>query len=67
MRLQPFSKTITKLRKKRGLSLPGLAMKAGLPKSTVWKMECDPKANPKIKTLFCVAHALGVDVVTLFR
>lgn len=63
--LQNFSKTITKLRKKRGLSLPGLAQKAGIGKSLLFKIETSPKANPTLKTLAKISSALGVDVSSL--
>lgn len=67
MKLQSFSREITLYRKLRGLTIPELAHKARVPKSGLWKIETNPKANPTITTLRKISRALGIDVRALLH
>ena len=54
------------LREQRGLSLRTLADRAGIDFTTLNRIELG-KADPRLSTLEHLAHALGVDVVRLFK
>lgn len=50
------------IRAARGLSLQGVADRAGLAKSHVWEIEQGRSANPTIATTVGIASALGVSL-----
>ena len=54
-----LARNLSSLRKERGISLSGLAEKAGISKSTLSSLEAG-EANPTISTLWALADALGV-------
>jgi len=57
---------IRQLRKIQGLTLRGLASKAGCSESMLSKVE-NGKGNPSINVLHAIAQALGTNMGTLFR
>lgn len=54
-----LARNLRSLRKERGISLTGLAERAGISKSTLSSLEAG-EANPTISTLWALADALGV-------
>ncbi|NOZ59253.1 MAG: helix-turn-helix domain-containing protein [Euryarchaeota archaeon] len=54
-----IARNLSHLRKERGISLTGLAERAGISKSTLSSLEAG-EANPTISTLWAIADALGV-------
>lgn len=52
---------IKQLREKASLSLQEVADRAALSKAHIWEIESGGNTNPTIKTLCCIAIALGVD------
>lgn len=63
-----FARKITTLRKKRGLSLSQLAIKAGLAKSQLSQIEAGKQTNPTINTILILSVALEVspaDILSL--
>lgn len=57
---------ISRERQRAGLSLSGLAGRAGLAKSTLSQLEAG-KGNPSVETLWAIATALGVPFSYLFE
>lgn len=59
-----ISKKIKLERVNKGFSQEGLALEAGLNKSTIWKIETN-RMSPTIDTLEKIAAALGMDFASL--
>lgn len=59
-----ISKKIKLERVNKGFSQEGLALEAGLNKSTIWKIETN-RMSPTIDTLEKIATALGMDFASL--
>ncbi len=51
---------IRSLRIKAGMSQEHLARRVGVTTHTIWTIENDPRANPRLETLRAIARALGV-------
>lgn len=65
---QALGAKIAALRELRGLSLGGLAERAGgMAKSYLAKLERGEVDNPGLRTLAAIAHALGVTVADLLN
>ncbi|QRE77364.1 helix-turn-helix domain-containing protein [Methylobacterium aquaticum] len=60
-----IARRMRELREERGLSLHGLAERAGLTKSHVWDLERGGSRNPTIATAVAIATALGVSLDNL--
>lgn len=58
------AKKIKLERVKKDLSQYELALRAGIDKNTIWKIETC-QVSPTIKTLEKIAHALDIDFLTL--
>jgi transcriptional regulator with XRE-family HTH domain len=58
-------KRIAALRQMKGLSLPGLAVKAGISKGYLWQIENESGPNPSLGVLAKVAEALETTVAEL--
>ena len=43
-----------------GMSQEHLARRVGVTTHTIWTLENDPRANPRLETLRAIARALGV-------
>ena len=56
---------IRRLRTKAGISQEQLARRVGVTTHTIWRLENDPTANPRLETLRAVARPLGVAVSQL--
>ncbi|MDZ3832165.1 MAG: helix-turn-helix domain-containing protein [Sphingopyxis sp.] len=56
---EPLAARLRRLREERGLSLAGLASRAGLSKPSIWAWESG-KTAPRIRSLQAIATALGV-------
>lgn len=61
---EKISKKLKLERNKRDLSQQELAMRAGLDKNTIWKIETG-QVSPTIITLEKIAKALEIDFATL--
>ena len=61
---EKISKKIKLERNKRDLSQQELALRAGIDKNTVWKIETG-QVSPTINTLEKIAKALEIDFATL--
>jgi XRE family transcriptional regulator, regulator of sulfur utilization len=59
-----LAKNVSQLRNTKGLTQTGLAMSAGIPRSTVTNMESG-SANPSLSNLVSIAKALRVSVEEL--
>lgn len=57
--------TVKRIRKENGLTLQGLADKAGLSKSYVWEIENGNAPSPSLTTGFAIADSLGVTIYAL--
>jgi DNA-binding XRE family transcriptional regulator len=53
---------IRRLRIEAGMSQEHLAQRVGVTTHTIWTLENDPHANPRLETLRAIARALGVPV-----
>lgn len=53
---------IRRLRIAAGMSQEHLAQRVGVTTHTIWTLENDPRANPRLDTLRAIARALGVPV-----
>ena len=53
---------IRRLRIEAGMSQEHLAQRVGVTTHTIWTLENDPGANPRLETLRAIARALGVSV-----
>ncbi len=53
---------IRRLRIEAGISQEHLARRVGVTTHTIWTLENDPNANPRLETLRAIARALGVPV-----
>lgn len=53
---------IRRLRIEAGMSQEHLAQRVGVTTHTIWTLENDPNANPRLETLRAIARALGVPV-----
>ena len=51
---------IRRLRTEAGMSQEHLAQRVGVATHTIWTLENDPHANPRLETLRAIARALGV-------
>jgi DNA-binding XRE family transcriptional regulator len=51
---------IRRLRIEAGMSQEHLAQRVGVTTHTIWTIENDPNANPRLETLRSIARALGV-------
>lgn len=51
---------IRRLRIEAGMSQEHLAQRVGVTTHTIWTIENDPNANPRLETLRAIARALGV-------
>lgn len=58
---------VRELREKKGLSQDALAKLANLPTVSVSKVELWKSANPTIRTLAGIAHALDVNIDELVK
>jgi transcriptional regulator with XRE-family HTH domain len=58
-------KNLRRLRIKAGITQENLAREVGLTTHTIWRLENDPAANPRLQTLMDVAKALGVTIYEL--
>jgi transcriptional regulator with XRE-family HTH domain len=56
---------IRRVRVKAGMSQERLARRVGVTTNTVWRLENDPVANPRLETLRAIARALGVTLSEL--
>ena len=56
---------IKKYREIRGITLPDLAVKAGVSKAFVWEIESGNSKRPGAEILFKIAEALGVTIAHL--
>jgi DNA-binding XRE family transcriptional regulator len=51
---------IRRLRTEAGISQEHLARRVGVTTHTIWRLENDPSANPRLETLRSIARALSV-------
>jgi len=56
---------IRRLRIQAGISQEHLARRVGVTTHTIWTLENDPRANPRLETLRAIARALGVPVCSV--
>lgn len=56
---------LRRLRIKKGITQENLAREVGVTTHTIWRLENDPAANPRLQTLMDVAKALGVTIYEL--
>ena len=56
---------IKKYRELRGLTLPDLAIKAGVSKAFLWEIESGKSRRPGAEVLFKIAETLGVTIAQL--
>jgi transcriptional regulator with XRE-family HTH domain len=56
---------IRRLRTEAGMSQEHLARRVGVTTHTIWTLENDPSANPRLETLRAIARALGVPLSTV--
>lgn len=56
---------IKKYRELRGLTLPDLAIKAGVSKAFLWEIESGKSRRPGAEVLFKIADTLGVTIAQL--
>lgn len=56
---------IRRFRLKAGMSQEHLARRVGVTTHTIWRLENDPVANPRLETLRAIAGALGVTLSKL--
>lgn len=61
-----IGRNVRQIRKKNGMSLPKLAVKAKVPKSLLSKLENGPNQNPTIKTLYRISRALDIHITQLW-
>jgi transcriptional regulator with XRE-family HTH domain len=54
------SAAIRRLRTEAGMSQEHLARRVGVTTHTIWTIENNPRANPRLETLRAIARALGV-------
>ena len=54
------------IREKKGMSQTELSEKAGITRTTIWKLETGENEVTTSKTLLAIAEALGVSVKDLF-
>jgi len=60
-------KRIRELRVKAGITQEDLARKVEVTVHTIWRLENDPRVNPRLATLRAVAKALGVTLSEIVR
>ena len=60
-------KKIRELRVKAGVTQEDLARRVGVTVHTIWRLENDPRVNPRLATLRAVAKALGVALSEIVR
>ena len=58
---------IKKIRKKKGLTQDGLARKAGIPYTTLTKLESNVVKKPSVQVAAKIAKALGVCIENLIK
>jgi transcriptional regulator with XRE-family HTH domain len=58
---------LRRLRIKKGITQENLAREVGVTTHTIWRLENDPAANPRLQTLMDVAKALGVTIYELLH
>jgi len=58
---------IRRIRIKAGITQENLAREVGVTVHTIWRLESDPAANPRLHTLLAVAKALGVTISELLE
>jgi transcriptional regulator with XRE-family HTH domain len=58
---------LRRLRIKAGITQENLARQVGVTTHTIWRLENDPAANPRLQTLRDVAKALGVTIYVLLE
>lgn len=56
---------VKKYREMRSLTLPDLALRAGVSKAFLWEIESGNSKRPGAETLFRIAEALGVTIAHL--
>lgn len=56
----PMGDKIKRLRKKKGMTLDGLAKESGSSKSYIWELENDNPPRPSAEKISAIASALGV-------
>jgi transcriptional regulator with XRE-family HTH domain len=56
---------VRRLRIKAGITQENLARQVGVTTHTIWRLENDPAANPRLQTLRAVAKALGATMFEL--
>lgn len=62
-----IGKKIKKLRKKNNLTQEKLAIKAGIPYTTLTKIESGVIKKPAVQTIIKIAKALNIKVEDLFK
>ena len=55
------------LRVKAGITQEDLARRVVVTVHTIWRLENDPRVNPRLETLRAVAKALGVPLSEIVR
>lgn len=69
-RLRDVSRNIRRLANARGIPLAHLADRAGIGRTTIWRiLDVNEKgpSDPRVGTLTVIASALGVDIIDLFE
>jgi transcriptional regulator with XRE-family HTH domain len=64
--LERIGRTLSKARERLGLSAAEVARRAGMPTSTVTRIESAQFATPQPDSLKAIADVVGVDVADLF-
>lgn len=59
---EPFSARLARLRGAAGLSVPALAILAGMDRALVYRLERGERPNPYLETADRLARALGVSL-----
>lgn len=70
MRVKTVSQNVRDLAKKRGVHLAHLADRAGIGRTTLWRLlDVNDRggSDPRLSTLEALAAELGVDVIDLLR
>ena len=62
MELDRFGMCLKAIRKERNLTVPQLAAKSGISKTTLWECESGEVCYPRVDTLLLLADALGVSL-----
>ena len=57
---------LKEMRYKRMLTISELARRSGLTRPVIWRIETDPKYNPRYSTMSALAKALEMPVIDIF-